>query len=167
MAAKENLAEAQVNPCTQPRVIFVAHRAKFRSNPEATSPFCAATASKKQTEAEIEKAAQLAQVLAIEKDALHSVRAALEEGVVVGGGVAYVRAVQALAEIRTEGDEKFGVQIVRRALEAPFRQIVRNAGQVPTVLSSRSRRRAVSSDLMRRPERSVTSRAPELSTRSK
>jgi chaperonin GroEL len=61
---------------------------------------------------------------------LHATRAAVEEGIVPGGGVALVRAVPAVdALIKTlEGDEKIGAQIVRRSLEEPLRQIVANAG---------------------------------------
>jgi chaperonin GroEL len=63
------------------------------------------------------------------EDALHSVRAALEEGVVPGGGVALLRAAKALDALKLEGDEKIGVDIVRRALETPLRVIASNAGQ--------------------------------------
>jgi chaperonin GroEL len=62
-------------------------------------------------------------------DALHATRAAVEEGIVPGGGVAYIRAIEALANVATENaDEKTGIAIVRRALEEPLRQIVANAG---------------------------------------
>src|SRR3954464_10897220 len=62
-------------------------------------------------------------------DALHATRAAVEEGIVPGGGVAYVRAIEALANINTlNSDEATGVQIVRRSLEEPLRQIVENCG---------------------------------------
>jgi chaperonin GroEL len=62
-------------------------------------------------------------------DALHATRAAVEEGIVPGGGVAYVRAIEALANIDTlNSDEATGVQIVRRSLEEPLRQIVENCG---------------------------------------
>ena len=62
------------------------------------------------------------------EDALHATRAAVEEGVVAGGGVALLRAQTALDKLELEGDEKIGVQIVRSALEAPLRQLVANAG---------------------------------------
>ena len=63
------------------------------------------------------------------EDALHATRAAVEEGIVAGGGVAFVRALSALDNVDTENeDQKIGVQIVRRALEEPLRQIVNNAG---------------------------------------
>jgi chaperonin GroEL len=62
------------------------------------------------------------------EDALHATRAAVEEGIVPGGGVAYLRCLKALDEVATEQDEKFGVQVVRRALEEPIRRIVENGG---------------------------------------
>ena len=70
------------------------------------------------------------------EDALHATRAAVEEGIVPGGGVALVRAVPAVdALIATlEGDEKIGAQIVRRALEEPLRQIIANAGEEGAVV---------------------------------
>src|SRR5213596_1840643 len=64
------------------------------------------------------------------EDALHATRAAVEEGIVPGGGVALLRAQKALDNIKgLEGDEKVGVQIVRRAIEEPTRQLADNAGQ--------------------------------------
>ncbi len=70
------------------------------------------------------------------EDALHATRAAVEEGIVPGGGVALVRAIPAvLVLIKTlEGDEKIGAQIVRRSLEEPLRQIVANAGEEGAVV---------------------------------
>jgi chaperonin GroEL len=63
------------------------------------------------------------------EDALHATRAAVEEGVVPGGGVAYLRAIDALAKVRLpDGDQQWGVEIVRRALEQPTRRIAENAG---------------------------------------
>jgi chaperonin GroEL len=62
------------------------------------------------------------------EDALHATRAAVEEGVVPGGGVALLRASGALASLRVSDDEKVGVQIVRRAIEEPLRWIAQNAG---------------------------------------
>ncbi|MDE5575556.1 MAG: chaperonin GroEL, partial [Bacteroidales bacterium] len=62
-------------------------------------------------------------------DALHATRAAVEEGIVPGGGVAYLRCIAALDKMKVENDdEKVGVEIIRRALEEPLRQIVTNAG---------------------------------------
>ena len=70
------------------------------------------------------------------EDALHATRAAVEEGIVPGGGVALVRAIPSVdALIKTlEGDEKIGAQIVRRSLEEPLRQIVANAGEEGAVV---------------------------------
>ncbi|MBX7050198.1 MAG: chaperonin GroEL, partial [Chitinophagales bacterium] len=62
-------------------------------------------------------------------DALHATRAAVEEGIVAGGGVAYIRAIEALDKIRGGNeDEKIGIEIIKRSLEAPIRTIVGNAG---------------------------------------
>ncbi len=62
------------------------------------------------------------------EDALHATRAAVEEGVVAGGGVALLRASSSLANLRVSDEEKIGVQIVRRAIEEPLRWIAQNAG---------------------------------------
>ncbi len=63
------------------------------------------------------------------EDALHATRAAVEEGIVPGGGVALIRAQKALDSLKLEGDEAIGMGIVRRAVEAPLRQLADNAGQ--------------------------------------
>jgi chaperonin GroEL len=63
------------------------------------------------------------------EDALHATRAAVEEGVVPGGGVALLRCIPALDKLRVPAEEKPGVDIVKKALEAPLRQIIRNAGK--------------------------------------
>jgi chaperonin GroEL len=70
------------------------------------------------------------------EDALHATRAAVEEGIVPGGGVALVRAIPAVDTLiaTLEGDEKIGAQIVRRSLEEPLRQIVANAGEEGAVV---------------------------------
>lgn len=68
------------------------------------------------------------------EDALHATRAAVEEGIVPGGGVALIRAAKALDSLDLEGDEKFGLEIVRQAIEAPLRMIVKNAGGSPDVV---------------------------------
>src|SRR5213596_2276872 len=69
------------------------------------------------------------------EDALHATRAAVEEGIVAGGGVAYIRARSALDEIKGDNpDQEAGIKIVRRALEEPLRQIVANAGEEPSVV---------------------------------
>src|ERR1022692_2718849 len=62
------------------------------------------------------------------EDAMHATRAAVEEGIVPGGGVALIRAIPAVEKLKLEGDELVGANIVRRALEEPLRQIARNAG---------------------------------------
>lgn len=72
------------------------------------------------------------------EDALHATRAAVEEGIVAGGGVALIRAKEALLKVVTEnGDEQTGVQIVARAIEEPLRQIVENAGHEGSVVASK------------------------------
>ena len=63
------------------------------------------------------------------EDALHATRAAVEEGIVPGGGVALLSAQPAIDKLKLEGDERIGANIIRRALEAPMRQIAENAGQ--------------------------------------
>jgi chaperonin GroEL len=63
------------------------------------------------------------------EDALHATRAAVEEGIVPGGGVALIRAQKVLDALNLEGDEKIGMQIVRRAIEEPLRQLADNAGE--------------------------------------
>ena len=63
------------------------------------------------------------------EDALHATRAAVEEGIVPGGGTALIRAQSALDKLTLEGDEKIGLLIIRRAVEAPLRQLADNAGQ--------------------------------------
>ncbi|NLX26110.1 MAG: chaperonin GroEL [Lentisphaerae bacterium] len=62
-------------------------------------------------------------------DALHATRAAVEEGIVPGGGIALLRVQKALDKVDAEGDEAVGVNIVRKAIEAPLRQLVENAGE--------------------------------------
>ena len=62
-------------------------------------------------------------------DALHATRAAVEEGIVAGGGVAYLRAQKAIDALKLEGDEAVGASIIARAIEAPLRKLVNNAGQ--------------------------------------
>jgi chaperonin GroEL len=69
------------------------------------------------------------------EDALHATRAAVEEGIVPGGGVAYLRSMKDLDKVKTENeDQKIGVEIVRRALEEPIRQIVANSGMEGSVV---------------------------------
>ena len=68
-------------------------------------------------------------------DALHATRAAVEEGIVPGGGVAYIRAIEAIADLKgNNADEKTGIDIIRRAIEEPMRMIVENAGLEGSVI---------------------------------
>jgi chaperonin GroEL len=71
------------------------------------------------------------------EDALHATRAAVEEGIVPGGGVALLRASIALRDLELEGDEQFGVTIVRRACEEPIRQIVLNCGTEGAIVAEK------------------------------
>ena len=73
------------------------------------------------------------------EDAMHATRAAVEEGIVPGGGVALLRCIPALEKIKAEGDEAIGVNIVKRALEEPLRQIAQNAGYEGAVVVGRIR----------------------------
>ena len=69
------------------------------------------------------------------EDALHATRAAVEEGVVPGGGVALIRALSALKDLKgANEDQNHGITIIRRAMEAPLREIVTNAGEEPSVV---------------------------------
>jgi chaperonin GroEL len=72
-------------------------------------------------------------------DAMHATKAAVEEGVVPGGGVALVRAQQGLDGLKLAGDQAIGVEIVRRAMEEPIRQIAINAGAEPAIVLNRVR----------------------------
>ena len=75
------------------------------------------------------------------EDAVHAARAAVEEGVVPGGGVAYLRAIPDVEAVKAKGDEAIGVGIVARALEAPCAQIAANAGQDGSVVVAEVRAR--------------------------
>ncbi|TAX26436.1 chaperonin GroEL [Rhizobium leguminosarum] len=76
-------------------------------------------------------------------DALHATRAAVEEGILPGGGVALLRAVKALDNVKTaNGDQRVGVDIVRRAVEAPARQIAENAGAEGSVIVGKLREKS-------------------------
>jgi chaperonin GroEL len=68
------------------------------------------------------------------EDALHATRAAVEEGIVPGGGVALLRCIPELAKLKLAGDEQIGVEIIRRSLEEPIRQIAGNAGMEGSVV---------------------------------
>jgi chaperonin GroEL len=73
------------------------------------------------------------------EDALHATRAAVEEGIVPGGGVAYLRCLPVLEKLGLSGGEKFGVDIVRRALEEPLRWIVQNGGWEGSIVVNKVR----------------------------
>jgi len=73
------------------------------------------------------------------EDALHATRAAVEEGIVPGGGVALIRAQHALYALEVPEEQRFGVQIVRRAIEEPLRQIVQNAGLEGSIVVAKVR----------------------------
>jgi len=73
------------------------------------------------------------------EDAMHATRAAVEEGIVAGGGVALLRAQAALDALRLDGERAQGVAIVRQAMEEPLRQIAANAGHDPSVVLARVR----------------------------
>ena len=76
------------------------------------------------------------------EDALHATRAAVEEGIVPGGGVALLRASKALATLKLDGDEQIGVTIVKRACEEPLRQIVANSGTEGAIVVDKIRENA-------------------------
>jgi chaperonin GroEL len=73
------------------------------------------------------------------EDAMHATRAAVEEGIVAGGGVALVRTIPSLEKLEVEADERVGVNIVKRALEEPLRQIVANAGHEGAIVVEKVR----------------------------
>jgi chaperonin GroEL len=70
------------------------------------------------------------------EDALHATRAAVEEGIVAGGGVALLRCAKAINALKLEGDEAIGAQIVRRAIESPIRMLCANAGVEGAVVAA-------------------------------
>src|ERR1700756_204736 len=76
------------------------------------------------------------------EDALHATRAAVEEGIVPGGGVAFLRTQKALNKVKLEGDEKTGLEIVRRVLESPLRQLADNAGQEGALIVQEVKKRS-------------------------
>ncbi len=73
------------------------------------------------------------------EDALHATRAAVEEGIVPGGGIALLRCLSSLDKIKANGDVKTGVEIVRRAAEAPIRQLLENAGIEPSIIVQKAK----------------------------
>ena len=73
------------------------------------------------------------------EDALHATRAAVQEGIVPGGGVALLRTLPALAKLELSGDQRYGADVIRRALEEPLRQIAKNSGADPAVVVGKVR----------------------------
>ncbi|MGH9439792.1 MAG: TCP-1/cpn60 chaperonin family protein, partial [Terriglobia bacterium] len=73
------------------------------------------------------------------EDAMHATKAAVEEGIVPGGGVALVRCIPALDKLKAEGDEQIGINIVKRAVEEPLRMIVQNTGHEGAVVVEKVR----------------------------
>ena len=73
------------------------------------------------------------------EDAMHATKAAVEEGIVPGGGVALLRGVRALESLGVDGDQQVGVNIIKRALEEPMRWIVQNAGHEGSIVVQRVR----------------------------
>jgi chaperonin GroEL len=73
------------------------------------------------------------------EDALHATRAAVEEGIVPGGGVAYLRCLKALENLKLDGEQGFGVEIIRKALQEPLRKIAANAGLEGAVIINKVR----------------------------
>jgi len=77
---------------------------------------------------------EMKEIKALVEDALHATRAAVEEGIVPGGGVALIRCIPALEKLKLSGDQMVGVKIVKRAIEEPLRQIAKNAGHEPSIV---------------------------------
>src|SRR5207302_11025833 len=73
------------------------------------------------------------------RDALHATLAAVEEGIVPGGGVAYLRALKALDTLKVDAGEKFGVELIRKALEEPIRWIAQNGGWEGSIVGNKVR----------------------------
>jgi chaperonin GroEL len=71
------------------------------------------------------------------EDAMHATKAAVEEGIVPGGGVALIRAAKALENLKLEGDQRVGVDLIRKAIEEPLRWIATNAGQEGSIVVAR------------------------------
>jgi chaperonin GroEL len=86
--------------------------------------------------------AEMKQTKARMEDALHATRAAVEEGILPGGGVALLRAIEAVREVKGKGDERIGVEIVARALESPIRQIAENSGADGSVVADEVRQKS-------------------------
>lgn len=85
--------------------------------------------------------AEMKQTKARMEDALHATRAAVEEGILPGGGVALLRSIEAVSEVKGKGDEKIGIAIVAKALESPIRQIATNCGTDGAVVADEVRQK--------------------------
>ncbi len=94
------------------------------------------------------------------EDALHATRAAMEEGIVAGGGVALLRCIPMLDKMKLGGDEQIGVNIVKKSLEEPIRQIVNNAGLEPSVIVDKVKSVGQAELRFRRTEGRVRGHAP-------
>ncbi len=77
---------------------------------------------------------EMKELKALVEDAMHATRAAVEEGIVPGGGVALIRCIPVLDKVKLSGDQMVGVKIIKRALEEPLRQIAKNAGHEPSIV---------------------------------
>src|SRR5438128_2099081 len=89
------------------------------------------------------------------EDAMHATKAAVQDGIVVGGGVALIRAIEAVDKVKAEGDIRVGVNVIKRALEEPFRQIVYNAGHESSVILNEIRHKGGSFGFDARTEKVV------------
>ena len=89
------------------------------------------------------------------EDAMHATRAAVEEGIVPGGGVAFLRAIPALEKLKLEDDEQIGVNIVKRALEEPLRLIASNAGHEGAIVIGKVRESAKANYRIQRRNRGI------------
>ncbi len=89
------------------------------------------------------------------EDALHATRAAVEEGIVPGGGVALLRAQGVLDNLKLSDEQQVGVRIIRRAIEEPLRQIVANAGEEGSIVVQKVKERQRQLRLQRRPPAST------------
>ena len=85
---------------------------------------------------------EMKQTKARMEDALHATRAAVEEGILPGGGVALLRSIEAVGQVKGKGDEKIGIRIITRALEEPIRQIAENSGKDGSVIADEVRQKS-------------------------
>ena len=85
---------------------------------------------------------EMKQTKARMEDALHATRASVEEGILPGGGVPLLRAIDAVQKVKARGDEKIGIAIITRALEAPIRQLAENCGEDGSVIADEVRQKS-------------------------